>query len=154
MREHRLNTGRRPTEYYRQLNHLPGVVLVDAFDSQFKYIANADLVVTDNGSTGWEAVMLGRRVMTVAPHFFEGAAWIAACSTSTRSPQPSSKFWISPLSWIRALYDQKLGWLLDAEWDTTTPMQPIDTSEMFGLLQNVLNGTPIQQEKIRSRSSA
>jgi hypothetical protein len=54
----------------------------------------------------------------------------------------------------QALYDQKLGWLLDAEWDTTTPMQPIDTSEMFGLLQQVLNDTSIQQEKIRSRSSA
>ena len=132
MREHRLNTGRRPTDYYRQLNHLPGVVLVDAFDSQFKYIANADLVVTDNGSTGWEALMLGRRVMTVAPHFFEGAGLDRrvfdldkiAGNRDRNAEQAGDRR-------IR-LYDQKLGWLLDAEWDTTTPMEPIDTSEMFG----------------------
>ncbi len=56
VREHRLNAGRRSTAFYRRLEQLPGVVLVDPFDSQFKYIANADLVVTDNGSTGWEAL--------------------------------------------------------------------------------------------------
>ena len=154
VREHRLNTGRRPTEYYRQLNHVPGVVLVDAFDSQFKYIANADLVVTDNGSTGWEAVMLGRRVMTVAPHFFEGAGLDRRVFDLDKIAATVIEMLNEPASPDRKLNDQKLGWLLDAEWDTTTPMQPIDTSEMFELLQKVLNNTPIQQEKIRSRSSA
>lgn len=153
VREHRLNTGRRPTDYYRQLNHLPGVVLVDAFDSQFKYIANADLVVTDNGSTGWEAIMLGRRVMTVAPHFFEGAGLDHRVFDLDKIPATVVELLNRPALQDQ-VYDQKLGWLLDAEWETTTPMKPIDTSEMFGLLQNVLNAPHTQQDNVRSRFSA
>lgn len=153
VREHRLNTGRRPTDYYRQLTHLPGVVLIDAFDSQFKYIANADLVVTDNGSTGWEALMLGRRVMSVAPHFFEGAG--LDCRVFDLEQIPATVLELLNKPGVQdENYDRKLGWLLDAEWETTTPMQPIDPPEMFGQLQKVLSDTPADQAMVRNRFSA
>ena len=50
VREHRHNFGLRSSRYYRELAQLPNVVLVDAFDSQFKYIENADLIVTEKRS--------------------------------------------------------------------------------------------------------
>jgi hypothetical protein len=73
VREHRQNYGLRPSSYYRELSRLPNVVLVDAFDSQFKYVANADLVVTENGSSGWEGLLLKRRVLTLSTTFYDGA---------------------------------------------------------------------------------
>jgi len=72
-REHRFNWGRRYGAYLKRLASLPGVVLVDPFDSQFKYIRNAALVITDNGSTGWEALLLGRKVVTLEKTFYDGA---------------------------------------------------------------------------------
>jgi hypothetical protein len=154
VREHRLNAGRRPTAFYRRLGQLPGVVLVDPFDSQFKYIANADLVVTDNGSTGWEALMLGRRVMTVAPHFFEGAGLDRRVRDVDKIAATVIEMLNAPAIENQKLYDQKLGWLLDAEWETTTPMDPIDRLEMFALLESVLTDASMRQEANRSSSSA
>jgi hypothetical protein len=154
VREHRLNAGRRPTAFYRRLGQLPGVVLVDPFDSQFKYIAHADLVVTDNGSTGWEALMLGRRVMTVAPHFFEGAGLDRRGCDVDKIAATVIEMLNAPAIENQKLYDQKLGWLLDAEWETTTPMDPIDRLEMFALLENALTDTSMRQEANRSSSTA
>lgn len=73
VREHPDNYGLRPSGYYRELLELPNVVLVDPFDSQFKYIANADLVVTENGSTGWEGLLLHRKVIALSTTFYDGA---------------------------------------------------------------------------------
>lgn len=73
VREHRGNFGHRATQYYKELSRLPNVVLVDPFDSQFPYLRNADLIVTENGSSGWEGLLLGRRVLTIGVNFYDGA---------------------------------------------------------------------------------
>ncbi len=57
----------------RDMRRLPGVVLVDGFDDQFKYIRNADVIVTENGSTGWEGLVLGRPVVTLADTYYDAA---------------------------------------------------------------------------------
>ncbi len=69
VREHRMNSGFRPTRGYRELLNLPNVVLLDPHDSQFKYLRYADLVVTENGSSGWEGLVLGRRVLLLSRTF-------------------------------------------------------------------------------------
>jgi len=71
VREHRFNWGRRFGGYLRGMTSLPGVVLVHPFDPQFKYIKNADLVLTDNGSSGWEAILLGRSLVTLERTFYD-----------------------------------------------------------------------------------
>ncbi len=73
VREHRLNVGRRPSGYYRDIKRLPNVVLVDPFGSQFKYINNADLIVTETGTSGWEGLLFGRRVLTLSRTSYDGA---------------------------------------------------------------------------------
>ncbi len=65
-------SGLRPTAFYAELLKLPNVVLVDAYDSQFKYLRNASLVVTENGSSGWEGVIMGRKVLTLCRTFYDG----------------------------------------------------------------------------------
>lgn len=65
VREHRHNVGRRSGKYLRELARYPGVVIVDAFEDQYKYINNANLIVTVNGSTGLEGLFLKKKVMTL-----------------------------------------------------------------------------------------
>jgi len=73
VRDHRFNQGRRPTRFYAELAALPGVILADPYDDQFKYITTATVIVTDNGSTGWEGLILGRPVVTLDRTFYDAA---------------------------------------------------------------------------------
>ncbi len=88
--------------------------------------------------------------MTVAPHFFEGAGLDRRVCDVDKMAATVIEMLNAPAIENQKLYDQKLGWLLDAEWDTTTPMDPIDRSEMFALLESVLTdsiGAPRRKSK-------
>lgn len=71
VKEHRYNYLRRPTRYLKEIRMLRNVDLVDPYDDQFKYITNADLVVTVNGTTGFEALMLEKPVITLSRTFYD-----------------------------------------------------------------------------------
>ncbi len=121
VREHRFNLGRRPTAYYKTLLGYPGVELIHPFDPQFKYIRNADLIITDNGSTGWEGVLLNRPVITLARTFYDPPR------LATNVPAPADlnsailRLLCDPKEYDREDYDRRIGWFLDAEWETTLP---------------------------------
>ncbi|MEX0803106.1 MAG: hypothetical protein WD688_07305 [Candidatus Binatia bacterium] len=139
VREHRRNTGRRPTRYYKELSRLPNVHLIDGFDDQFKYIANADLIITENGSTGWEGLLLNRRVITLAEHFYQNPR----LAHRVRDPELLASTVLGllskpPISDTEA-HDQALGRLLDAELQTTTPLDDANYSETFKLLGRLLS---------------
>ncbi len=74
VREHRGNWGRRHGGWLRYVNSLPNVVLVEPFGSQFEYIKNAAAVLVDNGSTGWEGLLLDRPVISLADTFYDPVA--------------------------------------------------------------------------------
>ena len=118
VREHRRNVGLRPNSFYSELLKLPNVALVDAYDLQFKYIQNASLIVTENGSSGWEGMIMGRKVLTLSQTFYDGVD-VAAKLTNRddlartildliRAPDPD-----------QAEIDKKLGLIIDAEFQTT-----------------------------------
>lgn len=137
-REHRLNTGRRPTRYYVDMSRLPGLTLIDAFDDQFKYIRNADLIVTDNGSTGWEGLMLGKRVITLADSFYDGAG----LARRVRDPERLAETVIEALDAPEVAdpdaHDRALGCMLDAEWDTTAAIDAQNAGPVLDLLGRML----------------
>jgi hypothetical protein len=87
VREHRFNVGRRPMSYYRQLTELPATKLVDAFDDQFKYLKHANLIVTENGSSGWEGVLLKRQVLTLADSFYDAPDLVRRLDSPERLPE-------------------------------------------------------------------
>lgn len=140
VREQRNNTGRRPTTWYEDVARLPGVMLIDGFDDQFKYIRNADLVVTDNGSTGWEGVVLGRRTMTLADTYYDGAG----LAHRVLDPEYLAREIVNLLQQEPVLnqerYDHALACMLDAEWEHSAPIDPAGTDDTFRLL-GALAGT-------------
>ncbi len=70
IKEHRGTWGRRKTKFYAFLNNLPNVEFISPFDDQYKYIKNANLIVTDNGSTGWEGILLKKKVICLFKNFY------------------------------------------------------------------------------------
>lgn len=117
VREHRYNVGRRSSRYYRELLKLPGVVLLNAFDDQYKYLRHAKLVVTVNGTSGFEGIMLDRPVMTLDRTFYD------ALGLSTR-PSSYVDFGSTVLDLINLNNEQnnnpeKIALFIDAEYNAT-----------------------------------
>jgi hypothetical protein len=140
VREHRNNAGRRPTRYYRDLSRLPGVVLIDGFDDQFKYSANADLIVTDNGSTGWEGLLLGRPVITLTDTFYDSAGLAHRVNNPEELAATVVEILNRPPAAAAPLHDQALGWTLDAEWDSSTEAGEAGHSGALDLLADLYAG--------------
>ena len=133
VREHRSNVGRRPTQYYKDLAPMPGLVFIDAFDDQFKYIRNADLIVTDNGSVGWEGVQLGRPVMTLADTYYDGAALARRIRVHDDIAADVLQLTASQID-DSPERRQALAAALDAEWDCSVPVDTADHAETLRLL--------------------
>ncbi|HZS63061.1 MAG TPA: hypothetical protein VFA53_00970 [Xanthobacteraceae bacterium] len=115
VREHRANYGQRPTEYYEQLLRLPNVVLIDAFDSQFKYLRHAELIVTENGSSGWEGMLLGRKVLILSPNFYDGAGLGYRVGDPNHISEVVCDALRNPAPLDPATHDQRLAHMIDAE---------------------------------------
>ncbi len=121
VREHRMNLGHRPTRSFKEYADIPNVTMIDPYDSQFKYLKHADLVVTENGSSGWEGLMLGRNVLTVSRTFYDGAG----LSIQLRDPEQLNAVVLDALSREPAPAsperEHALGCVIDAERQTTFP---------------------------------
>ena len=84
VREHRFNQGRRPTRFYDDIRRYPGVTVIDPFDSQFKYIQRAALIVTDNGTSGWEGLLFGQRVLLLGNNYYSATGLAPVVDVSAR----------------------------------------------------------------------
>ena len=71
VKEHRFNSGRRPLTFFKSIKKLGNVRLINPFDEQFKYIKNSDLVITDNGTSGWEALILKKPLINLSDSFYD-----------------------------------------------------------------------------------
>jgi hypothetical protein len=150
VREHPNNAGRRPTRYYRELSRLPGVVLIDSFDNRIKYSANANLIVTDFGSVGWEGLLLGRPVITLADTFYDAAG----LAHRLRDPEALGAKIVEILNQTSAsdalVYDKALGWMLDAEWDNSAEVGEAGHRAMLDLLADLCVGKGAHARKPNS----
>jgi len=64
VKEHPLMVKYRPRAYYKELKKIPNVKLIDPVISGFELTKNAKLVTVIAGSTGWEATLLQKPVIT------------------------------------------------------------------------------------------
>lgn len=137
VRDHRLNVGRRPTRWLRNATALPGVTLIDPLDGQFKYLRNAAVVVTDNGSSGWEGLLLGRPVITLASTFYDGPDLAHRLTDTTSLDRMLIALTDAPPP-PPADGEDRLGWLIDAERETSHMVDPADYRRSLELLDGIL----------------
>ena len=71
VKEHSNAIGDRGPAFYGALAAIPGVVLVDPYQSSFELMKHAALVLTVSGTIGFEAGLLGIPAATFARMFFE-----------------------------------------------------------------------------------
>ncbi len=138
VREHRFNYGHRPTRFYRQIRKLPNVTMIDPFDSQYRYLRHADLVVTENGSSGWEGLLLGRRVVTVAKTFYDGAG----LGVKVLSPDQLNAAILDALAKPAVAdpdaHDYGLGCMVDSERENTFSATPEGAPDALELLRKTM----------------
>jgi hypothetical protein len=139
VREHRNNRGRRPTQYYKDLRRLPGVVMIDGLDDQFKYLRNAALIVTENGSSGWEGLILNRRVVCLDETFYTAAGLTRPIANPEHLARMVLETIEQPAVRDAAAHDRGLGWMMDAEWATTAPVDDPGYVETLALLERCVS---------------
>lgn len=139
VREHRKNAGRRPTQFYKDIRRLPGVTLIDAFDDQFRYIKNANLVVTENGSVGWEGILLGRPVLTLAANFYDGADIALKVPEAEQLSVVICRALMGTETNDNSQRRRAAGLLLDAEWETSAPLEDDGFMHTLDLLSLLLS---------------
>ena len=134
VREHRFNFGQRPSRFYREMASIPNLLMIDPFDSQFKYLRNADLIVTENGSSGWEGLLLNRRVITLSKTFYDGAGQGIKVENVNALNAAILNALSKPPVIDQAGHDQGLGHMVDAEMATTFHMSDEGTPRALELL--------------------
>lgn len=70
IKEHSIAIGDRPLSFYKKIQALPGVVLVNEQMPSYDLIKNAQLVATVSGTIAYEAALMGIPSITMAPCFF------------------------------------------------------------------------------------
>lgn len=140
VREHRLNYGLRPTRVYRQLSTIPNVTLIDPFNSQFKYLRHANLIITENGSSGWEGLLLGRPVITLASTFYDGAGLRSKIKNPEQLNAAILDALAKPAIADAQAYDHALGCMVDAEFESTFPTNMSGTPVALDLLMTTVVG--------------
>ena len=138
VREHRRNYNSRPSGYYRELSRLPNLTLVDAFDSQYKYVRNADIIVTENGSSGWEGLMLGRRVITLSQTFYDGAGLARVVRRPDQLGAAMLETLSAPAGVDTEAHNRALTAMIDAEYSTTIAMDNPDPESVIERLRAVI----------------
>ncbi|MHC4395567.1 MAG: capsular polysaccharide export protein, LipB/KpsS family [Planctomycetota bacterium] len=78
VKEHRVALGKRKGlfSYYERLKHLPNVVLIHPFEDTHKLIKSADLVIVISGTTGWEALLYTKPVITLGNVFYNSSGLV------------------------------------------------------------------------------
>ncbi len=89
VKEHHSMIGERPLSFYKKISQLPNVILVNPF--QFSdpkpYIENAQAVVTITGTTGFEASMFKKPVITFGSPIYSVLSNVADIRDVTRMPE-------------------------------------------------------------------
>ena len=113
------NRERRPQRFLEDLARLPNVTLVDGSQDALSLVAKAAMVAAVNDGSGWDALMLGRRTIALTDTFYD------ECGLAHRLRKPELlaptvvELCRSPAFADPASAERALGWLIDAEWETS-----------------------------------
>jgi len=79
VKEHPLSKLLRPREFYKKLNKIPNIYLVDASVDSLFLISNSIGVISITGSVGYEAWLLGKPVIVFGDVFYDGFNGVIKC---------------------------------------------------------------------------
>lgn len=121
VREHKGNWGRRFGRWLKQVTRFPRTILTHPYDFQFPYIANADLIITDNGTAGWEGLMLGKPVVTVERTFYDPVGLAVPCKDINKLDKTILEALKTEIS--QEERDHQICLFIDADHETTIDIE-------------------------------
>lgn len=87
VREHRDMVNYRPRSFYETLRKIPNVKLIAPKVDLFELIAKSKLVFVITSTAGWEAVLLGKPVITFGNVFYNKFSSVTRCEKIEMLPQ-------------------------------------------------------------------
>jgi hypothetical protein len=87
VKEHIPMLGRRPLTFYERIRRLPNVRLIDPRTRSFDLIASSRLITTITGTVGWEALQLGKPVVTFGHVFFNMVPLVRHVTDTAQLPR-------------------------------------------------------------------
>lgn len=73
VKEHYAVLGHRDPDFYKKLQSYPNVVIVNPLVQSKDLILKSDTIITLTGTAGWEALLLGKRVIVCGNVFYDNA---------------------------------------------------------------------------------
>ncbi|OGF64200.1 hypothetical protein A2661_00450 [Candidatus Giovannonibacteria bacterium RIFCSPHIGHO2_01_FULL_45_24] len=79
VKEHPQMVPFRPRSYYKELKKIPNVKLLAPSITSFEILPKAKLVLTITSTAGWEALFLGKPVITFGDQFYNAISMVKKC---------------------------------------------------------------------------
>ncbi|HEU0050983.1 MAG TPA: hypothetical protein VFQ60_02915 [Patescibacteria group bacterium] len=77
----------RPRRFYKALKKIPNIKLIRPSMKSFEILPRAKLIATITGTAGWEAIMLGKPVISFGHWFYNSLPQVAYCRAIEDLPQ-------------------------------------------------------------------
>ena len=87
VKEHPTMIGRRPPGFYKRIRHHTNVRLINPLVNSMELSRQADLIISITGTAGWEAILMGRPVLTLGESFYAQLGFSFHCSDARRLPE-------------------------------------------------------------------
>ena len=87
VKEHPQMVKYRPRWYYKELKKIPNVKLIRPELSGFELIQHASLITIISGAAGWEAILLGKPVITFGEFFYNALSFVKHSRTPEELPK-------------------------------------------------------------------
>ncbi len=86
IKEHPAMFGYRTRNFYKELKKIPNVKLIDPSLESFPLTKNAKLIITINGTAGWEGILLKKPVITFGNVFYNALPMVKKCVSISDLP--------------------------------------------------------------------
>ncbi len=127
VKEHPAMVPYRPRRFYQELKKIPNVRLIDPRITSFEILPHAKLITTITGSTGWEATLFGKPVITFGDIFYNKLSFVKNCETPKDLPwlvkEQLEVFRYNEeelISYIAALFEESATTRLQYLWEIET----------------------------------
>jgi hypothetical protein len=96
VKEHDVMFGRRPVQFFRELQRMPNVVIVSPYASGPNLVRQAAAIAVVTGTVGWDGILLGKPVVVLGEPFFACYRGVAHVTDPTRLPQVMKELLAGP----------------------------------------------------------
>ncbi|MEW5896120.1 MAG: hypothetical protein AB1668_00365 [Nanoarchaeota archaeon] len=87
VKEHPFGYGNRKLNFYKRIRRLRNVRLIDPTENNFQLIKHASLIITITGTSGWEGLIFGKRVITFGNTYYNLCKEVKHLRASEDLPQ-------------------------------------------------------------------